>query len=151
MKNDRQQGRGGGLESRIGSSSVEMGAAAAALMNKAHWHGFNLLIDPNLMPLKDLVKERKHNKMQSPVEADENAAGTASAKLVPRMVIYLPTDERKLSIRLRRLSEANGRGSLVVLACDLTNAKRVIQLASKYEMLAGRFLWLWLDLKAELR
>lgn len=39
----------------------------------------------------------------------------------------------------------------MVLACDLTNARRVLSVAGKYHMLNGRFLWLWLDLKAELR
>lgn len=37
------------------------------------------------------------------------------------------------------------------MACDLNNARKILGAAGKFEMLSGRFLWLWLDLKAELR
>ncbi|XP_011499765.1 PREDICTED: uncharacterized protein LOC105363713 [Ceratosolen solmsi marchali] len=130
-----KQGRPGPLESRVGTGSEEMGAAAAALMHKAHWHAFTLLIDTSLLPVQQLVSQQKR-----PI-----------GSLVPRKIIYLPTDERTLSARLRRVAEENGRGSVLVLGCDLNSARKVITLAGKYEMLAGRFLWLWLDLKAELR
>jgi ionotropic glutamate receptor NMDA 3A len=112
-----------------------MGAAAAALMHKAHWHAFTLLIDTSLLPVQHLVSQQKRH----------------LGGLLPRKIIYLPADERTLSARLRRVAEENGRGSVLVLGCDLNSARKVITLAGKYEMLAGRFLWLWLDLKAELR
>lgn len=54
-------------------------------------------------------------------------------------------------MRLRRVAEEGGSGGVVVMACDLTNARKILGAAGKFEMLSGRFLWLWLDLKAELR
>ncbi|XP_016836888.1 uncharacterized protein LOC100123912 isoform X4 [Nasonia vitripennis] len=134
-----RQGRATEFESRVGVSSEEMGAAAAALMHKAHWHAFTLLIDANLLPVKQLVRK------EHPLRPGQESS------LRPRSVVYLPADEKTLAARLRRVAEENGRGSVIVLGCDLNNARKVIALAGKYEMLAGRFLWLWLDLKAELR
>jgi len=52
---------------------------------------------------------------------------------------------------LKRVAEESGSGGVVVMACDLNNARKILAIAGKYEMLSGRFLWLWLDLKAELR
>lgn len=126
-------------ESRFGITSEEMGNAAAALMHKAHWHAFTLLIDANLLPVKDLL--RKEHPYRS----------NSDSYLIPRSTIYLPADERTLGTLLRRVAEENGRGSILILACDLDTAKKVIAHAGKLEMLAGRFLWLWLDLKGELR
>ncbi|XP_023248542.1 uncharacterized protein LOC106638190 [Copidosoma floridanum] len=140
-------GRPSEYESRVGTSSEEMGAAASALMHKAHWHAFTLLVDPSLLPVRDLVPDVQE-KMRPGGETRETGSGN---HLVPRSIIYLPTDERSLNARLRRVAEENGRGSVIVLGCDLANARKVIGLANKLDMLAGRFLWLWLDLKAELR
>lgn len=72
-------------------------------------------------------------------------------KLTPRAIIHLPTNDRTLRLRLRRVAEESGSGGVVVMACDLNNARKILGAASKFEMLSGRFLWLWLDLKAELR
>lgn len=124
-----------------------MGAAASALMHKAHWHAFTLLVDTNLLPVHHLVPD-VHEKMRP---GGDTRQTTSNNHLVPRSIIYLPTDERTLQARLRRVAEENGRGSVIVLGCDLNNARKIINLANKFEMLAGRFLWLWLDLKAELR
>lgn len=101
-------------------------------MNRANWHAFTLLIDTTLLPLTHLLQ-------------------TNQSTLTPRAIIHLPTNDRTLKLRLRRVAEEGGSGGVVVMACDLNNARKILSIAGKYEMLAGRFLWLWLDLKAELR
>ncbi|XP_043258883.1 uncharacterized protein LOC122401043 isoform X2 [Colletes gigas] len=127
-----RQGNLGQFESRIGSSTKEVGAAAAALMHRANWHAFTLLIDTTLLPVAHLLQSNQPT-------------------LTPRTIIYLPTNDKTLRMRLRRVAEEGGSGGVIVMACDLNNARRIIAAAGKFEMLAGRFLWLWLDLKAELR
>nr|QHN69193.1 ionotropic receptor 12 [Sirex nitobei] len=127
-----RQKKSGRYESRLGSSSEEVGAAAAALMHKANWHAFILLIDTTLLPINRLLR-------------------TDRPVLTPRTIIHLPATDRTLRVRLRRIAEEGGSGGVLVLGCDLNNARRVLAIASKFEMLSGRFLWLWLDLKAELR
>ncbi|XP_034946070.1 uncharacterized protein [Chelonus insularis] len=127
-----RQGRPGRFETRLGSGSEQAGAAAVALMDKANWHAFTLFIDITLLPLHHLLPKDHH-------------------KLLPRAIIYLPANDRSLKLRLRRISEEGGSGSVVVMACDLNNARKILLVASKYQMLNGRFLWLWLDLRAELR
>ncbi|XP_025162412.1 uncharacterized protein LOC105189093 [Harpegnathos saltator] len=124
-----RQGNLGRFENRIGSSSKEVGAAAAALMYRANWHAFTLLIDTTLLPVTHLLQPT----------------------LTPRAIIHLPTNDRTLRLRLRRVAEEGGSGGVVVMACDLINARKILGAAGKFEMLSGRFLWLWLDLKAELR
>lgn len=109
-----------------------MGAAAAALMHRANWHAFTLLIDTTLLPINDLLHVNQ-------------------TTLTPRTIIHLPTNDKTLRIRLRRVAEEGGSGGVIVMGSDLNNARRILAVAGKYEMLAGRFLWLWLDLKAELR
>lgn len=109
-----------------------MGAAAAALMHKTNWHAFTLLIDITLLPINQLLLS------DMPI-------------LIPRSVIHLPADDHSLRTRLRRVAEGGSNGGVLVMACDLKTAQRVIAAASKYGMLAGRFLWLWLDLKMELK
>jgi len=126
------QGNLGRFENRIGSSSKEVGAAAAALMHRANWHAFTLLIDTTLLPVTHLLQ-------------------TNQPTLTPRAIIHLPTNDRTLRLRLRRVAEESGSGGIVVMACDLNNARKILGAADKFEMLSGRFLWLWLDLKAELR
>lgn len=42
-------------------------------------------------------------------------------------------------------------GNVIVMACDLNTTRKIITLANRFDMVSGRFLWLWLDLKAELR
>lgn len=126
------QGNFGRFENRIGSSSREVGAAAAALMHRANWHAFTLLIDTTLLPLTHFLQ-------------------TNQPTLTPRAIIHLPTNDKTLRLRLRRVAEEGGSGGIVVMACDLNNARKILSAADKFEMLAGRFLWLWLDLKAELR
>ncbi|KAJ8688111.1 hypothetical protein QAD02_023906 [Eretmocerus hayati] len=139
-----RQGRPSEFESRVGSGSEEMGAAAGALMTKAHWRAFTLLLDPTLLTLEHLVPKVKRRLGLHP--------DVLPGDLVPRRVVYLPQhDDKSLGLQLRRVADENGRGSVVVLACDLGCAKKIITIANKHEMLAGRFLWLWLDLKAELR
>lgn len=128
----RLQGNLGRFENRIGSSPKEVGAAAAALMHRANWHAFTLLIDTTLLPVTHLLQ-------------------TNQPTLTPRAIIHLPTNDRTLRLRLRRVAEENGSGGVVVMACDLSNARKILGAAGKFEMLSGRFLWLWLDLKAELR
>lgn len=71
--------------------------------------------------------------------------------LTPKTIIHLPTNDKTLRLRLRRISEEGGSGGVLVMGCDLNNARKIITAASKFEMLSGRFLWLWLDLKEELR
>ncbi|KAG7212509.1 hypothetical protein KM043_012819 [Ampulex compressa] len=127
-----RQGNLGRFETRIGSSSKEVGAAAAALMHRANWHAFTLLIDTTLLPVNHLLQ-------------------TNQPILTPRSIIHLPTNDKTLRLRLRRVAEEGGTGGVVVMGCDLNNARRILAAASKFEMLSGRFLWLWLDLKAELR
>ncbi|XP_014481559.1 PREDICTED: uncharacterized protein LOC106747979 [Dinoponera quadriceps] len=127
-----RQGNLGRFENRIGSSSKEVGAAAAALMHRANWHAFTLLIDTTLLPVTHLLQ-------------------TNQPTLTPRAIIHLPTNDRTLRLRLRRVAEEGGTGGVVVMACDLSNARKILGAAGKFEMLTGRFLWLWLDLKAELR
>nr|XP_012150507.1 PREDICTED: uncharacterized protein LOC100880472 isoform X3 [Megachile rotundata]XP_012150509.1 PREDICTED: uncharacterized protein LOC100880472 isoform X4 [Megachile rotundata] len=127
-----RQGDLGQYESRIGSSTKEVGAAAAALMHRANWHAFTLLIDTTLLPLTHLLHANQ-------------------TTLTPRTIIHLPTNDKTLRMRLRRVAEEGGSGGVIVMGCDLNNARKIIAVAGKYEMLAGRFLWLWLDLKAELR
>ena len=126
------QGNLGRFENRIGSSPKEVGAAAAALMHRANWHAFTLLIDTTLLPVTHLLQ-------------------TNPPTLTPRAIIHLPTNDRTLRLRLRRVAEESGSGGVVVMACDLNNARKILGAAGKFEMLSGRFLWLWLDLKAELR
>lgn len=109
-----------------------MGAAAAALMHKANWHAFTLLIDTTLLPINYLLSS------DLPL-------------LTPRSVIHLPANEQTLRTRLRRVAEGGSNGGVVVMACDLNSARRVIAAANKYGMLTGRFLWLWLDMKMELK
>lgn len=128
----RLQGNLGRFENRIGSSPKEVGAAAAALMHRANWHAFTLLIDTTLLPITYLLQ-------------------TNQPTLTPRAIIHLPTNDRTLRLRLRRVAEESGSGGVVVMACDLNNARKILGAANKFEMLSGRFLWLWLDLKAELR
>lgn len=128
----RLQGNLGRFENRIGSSPKEVGAAAAALMHRANWHAFTLLIDTTLLPVTHLLQ-------------------TSPPTLTPRAIIHLPTNDRTLRLRLRRVAEESGSGGVVVMACDLNNARKILGAAGKFEMLSGRFLWLWLDLKAELR
>lgn len=128
----RLQGNLGRFENRIGSSPKEIGAAAAALMHRANWHAFTLLIDTTLLPITHLLR-------------------TNQPTLTPRAIIHLPTNDRTLRLRLRRVAEEGGSGGIVVMACDLSNARKILGAAGKFEMLSGRFLWLWLDLKAELR
>ena len=120
------------MESRLGSSAEEVGVAAAALMHKANWHAFTLLIDTTLLPMHHLLQTHRMN-------------------LTPRTIIYLPTNDKTLKLRLRRISEEGGSGGVLVMGCDLNSARKIIKVASKFEMLSGRFLWLWLDLKEELR
>ncbi|XP_011866349.1 PREDICTED: uncharacterized protein LOC105561191 [Vollenhovia emeryi] len=127
-----RQGNLGRFENRIGSSPKEVGAAAAALMHRANWHAFTLLIDTTLLPVTHLLQ-------------------TNPPTLTPRAIIHLPTNDRTLRLRLRRVAEESGSGGVVVMACDLNNARKILGAAGKFEMLSGRFLWLWLDLKAELR
>ncbi|XP_071580673.1 uncharacterized protein [Temnothorax nylanderi] len=127
-----RQGNLGRFENRIGSSPKEVGAAAAALMHRANWHAFTLLIDTTLLPVTHLLQ-------------------TNPPTLTPRAIIHLPTNDRTLRLRLRRVAEESGSGGVVVMACDLSNARKILGAANKFEMLSGRFLWLWLDLKAELR
>ncbi|KZC09190.1 Glutamate [NMDA] receptor subunit 3A, partial [Dufourea novaeangliae] len=127
-----RQGNLGQFESRIGSSTKEVGAAAAALMHRANWHAFTLLIDTTLLPVTHLLQSNLPT-------------------LTPRTIIHLPTNDKTLRMRLRRVAEEGGSGGVIVMGCDLSNARRILAAASKFEMLAGRFLWLWLDLKAELR
>ncbi|KAL7291178.1 hypothetical protein TKK_0015093 [Trichogramma kaykai] len=155
-----KQGQASIYESRIGTTSVEIGAAAAALMHKAHWRAFTLMIDTSLLPVTDLVGSRLHQQHESQFIRPRREGAESRQQqqqqqhrdlLTPRRIVYLPADEKTLTGRLRRVAEENGRGSVMVLACDLATAKRVIAAAGKYEMLAGRFLWLWLDLKSELR
>nr|QNL15098.1 ionotropic receptor 1 [Aulacocentrum confusum] len=130
-----RQGKRGRYESRLGSDSEEAGAAAAAVMHKANWHAFTLLIDTTLLPLHHLLsKDHQHHH-----------------SLLPRATIHLPASEKSLKLRLRRISEEGGSGGVIVMACDLNNARKILNVAGKYHMLHGRFLWLWLDLKAELR
>lgn len=109
-----------------------MGAAAAALMHRANWHAFTLLIDTTLLPVTHLLQ-------------------TNQPTLTPRTIIHLPTNDKTLRMRLRRVAEEGGSGGVIVMGCDLNSARRILAAAEKFEMLAGRFLWLWLDLKAELR
>ena len=118
----------------MGITSTEIGSAAAALMHKAHWRAFTLLIDTSLLPVSDLTRAKE-----------------GRDSLIPRRIVYLPADDKTLTGRIRRVAEENGRGSVMLLACDLSTAKKVIATAGKFEMLAGRFLWLWLDIKSELR
>ncbi|XP_076758072.1 uncharacterized protein LOC143427655 isoform X1 [Xylocopa sonorina] len=127
-----RQGNLGKFESRIGSSTKEVGAAAAALMHRANWHAFTLLIDTTLLPMTHLLHANQ-------------------TTLTPRTIIHLPTNDKTLRLRLRRVAEEGGSGGVIVMGCDLNSARRILAIAGKYEMLAGRFLWLWLDLKAELR
>ncbi|XP_057341527.1 uncharacterized protein LOC130678393 [Microplitis mediator] len=127
-----RQGKRGRFETRLGSGSEQIGASAIALMEKAHWHAFTLFIDTTLLPIHHFVP-KNHD------------------KLLPRKIIYLPTSEKSLKLRLRKVSDEGGSGSVIVLACDLNGAKKILYIANKYQMLNGRFLWLWLDLKAELR
>ncbi|XP_047343769.1 uncharacterized protein LOC124946711 isoform X1 [Vespa velutina] len=127
-----RQGNYGSFESRIGSSSKEVGAATAALMHRANWHAFTLLIDTTLLPVSHLLQ-------------------TNQPVLTPRVIIHLPTNDKTLIMRLRRVAAEGGTGGIVVMGCDLNNARRILTVASKFEMLSGRFLWLWLDLRAELR
>ncbi|XP_034185345.2 uncharacterized protein LOC117606677 isoform X1 [Osmia lignaria lignaria] len=127
-----RQGNLGKYESRIGSSTKEVGAAAAALMHRANWHAFTLLIDTTLLPLTHLLHANQ-------------------TTLTPRKIIHLPTNDKTLKMRLRRVAEEGGSGGVIVMGCDLNNARKILGVAGKYEMLEGRFLWLWLDLKAELR
>ncbi|XP_017794077.1 PREDICTED: uncharacterized protein LOC108575709 [Habropoda laboriosa] len=127
-----RQGNLGQFESRIGSSTKEVGAAAAALMHRANWHAFTLLIDTTLLPMTHLLHANQ-------------------TILTPRTIIHLPTNDKTLRMRLRRVAEEGGSGGVIVMGCDLNSARRILAVAGKYEMLAGRFLWLWLDLKAELR
>ncbi|XP_076684460.1 uncharacterized protein LOC143377266 isoform X2 [Andrena cerasifolii] len=127
-----RQGNLGRFESRIGSSTKEVGAAAAALMHRANWHAFTLLIDTTLLPVTHLLQ-------------------TDQPTLTPRTIIHLPTNDKTLRMRLRRVAEEGGSGGVIVMGCDLNNARKILAAAGKFEMLAGRFLWLWLDLKAELR
>ncbi|XP_015601483.1 uncharacterized protein LOC107270719 isoform X2 [Cephus cinctus] len=127
-----RQGKSGRFEIRLGSGSEEFGAAAAALMHKTNWHAFTLFIDSTLLPLHHLLLSNRQN-------------------LTPRTIIHLPANDKTLKIRLRRIAEQGGSGGVLVMACDINNARKVLLVASKYEMLTGRFLWLWLDLKAELR
>ncbi|XP_011310034.1 uncharacterized protein [Fopius arisanus] len=127
-----RQGKRGTFETRVGTSSEEAGAAAGALMHKANWHAFILLIDTTLLPMHHLLHKDRD-------------------VLIPRTVVHLPATDTSLKIRLRRISEEGGTGAVIVMACDLNNARRILSAASKYHMLNGRFLWLWLDLKAELR
>ncbi|XP_051161852.1 uncharacterized protein LOC127281913 isoform X2 [Leptopilina boulardi] len=127
-----QQGQKARFESRLGSSPEEVGAAAAALMHKANWHAFTLFIDTTLLPVHHLLQKHRMN-------------------LTPKTIIHLPTNDKTLRLRLRRLSEEGGSGGVLVMGCDLYNARKIIMAASKFEMLTGRFLWLWLDLKEELR
>lgn len=101
-------------------------------MHRANWHAFTLLIDTTLLPVTHLLQ-------------------TNQSTLTPRAIIHLPTNDRTLKLRLRRVSEESGSGGVVVMACDLNNARKILSAAGKFEMLSGRFLWLWLDLKAELR
>ncbi|KAH0947477.1 hypothetical protein HN011_012204 [Eciton burchellii] len=127
-----RQGNLGLFENRIGSSPREVGAAAAALMHRANWHAFTLLIDTTLLPLTHLLQ-------------------TNQPTLTSRIIIHLPTNDKTLRLRLKRVAEEGGSGGVVVMACDLNNARKILAIAGRYEMLSGRFLWLWLDLKAELR
>nr|XP_031846481.1 uncharacterized protein LOC116433018 isoform X1 [Nomia melanderi] len=127
-----QQGNRAPYESRIGSSTKEVGAAAAALMHRANWHAFTLLIDTTLLPVSHLLQPNQPT-------------------LTPRTIIHLPTNDKTLRMRLRRVAEEGGSGGVIVMGCDLNSARRILAAAGKFEMLAGRFLWLWLDLKAELR
>ncbi|XP_012258107.2 uncharacterized protein LOC105687222 isoform X2 [Athalia rosae] len=127
-----RQGRNEKFESRLGTGAEEVGAAAAALMHKANWHAFTLLIDITLLPINHLLLA------DLPI-------------LTPRSVIHLPANDQTLKTRLRRVAEGGSSGGVLVMACDLNTARRVISAASKYGMLAGRFLWLWLDLKMELK
>ncbi|XP_046424258.1 uncharacterized protein LOC124181596 isoform X1 [Neodiprion fabricii] len=127
-----RQGKKEKFESRLGTGAEEMGAAAAALMHKANWHAFTLLIDVTLLPINQLLL------------ADLSI-------LTPRSVIHLPADDQTLRKRLRRVAEGGSTGGVLVMACDLSTARRIIAAGNKYGMLAGRFLWLWLDLKMELK
>ncbi|KAK0176029.1 hypothetical protein PV328_000208 [Microctonus aethiopoides] len=127
-----RQGKRGRYEARLGSGSEEAGAAAAALMHKANWHAFTLLIDTTLLPRHHLLSSDHYS-------------------LLPRAIIHLPATDKSLKIRLRRISEEGGSGGVIVMACDLNNARKILSIAGKYQMLNGRFVWLWLDLKAELR
>ncbi|XP_078043085.1 uncharacterized protein LOC144473254 isoform X1 [Augochlora pura] len=127
-----QQGNLAPYESRIGSSTREVGAAAAALMHRANWHAFTLLIDTTLLPVSHLLQSNQPT-------------------LTPRTIIHLPTNDKTLRMRLRRVAEEGGTGGVIVMGCDLNNARRILAAAGKFEMLGGRFLWLWLDLKVELR
>ncbi|XP_066598588.1 uncharacterized protein [Prorops nasuta] len=122
----------GQFESRVGASSREIGAAAAALMHRANWHAFTLLIDTTLLPISHLLHPKHPD-------------------LIPRAIIHLPTNDKTLRLRLRRIAEEGGAGGVVVMGCDLSNAKRILAAANKFEMLSGRYLWLWVDLRAELR
>lgn len=101
-------------------------------MHRANWHAFTLLIDTTLLSVTHLLR-------------------TNQPTLTPRAIIHLPTNDRTLRLRLRRVAEESGSGGVVVMACDLNNARKILGAAGKFEMLSGRFLWLWLDLKAELR
>lgn len=102
-------------------------------MHRANWHAFTLLIDTTLLPVTHLLQKNQ------------------PTRLTPRAIIHLPTNDRTLRLRLRRVAEEGGSGGIVVMACDLNNARKILGAAGKFEMLSGRFLWLWLDLKAELR
>ena len=101
-------------------------------MHKANWHAFTLLIDTTLLPVDHLLQTHRIN-------------------LTPRSIIHLPTNDKTLKLRLRRISEEGGSGGVLVMGCDLNNARKIITAASKFEMLSGRFIWLWIDLKEELR
>lgn len=101
-------------------------------MHKANWHAFTLLIDTTLLPMHHFLQRNRH-------------------VLTPRKIIHLPANDKSLRLRMRRISEEGGSGGVLVMACDLSNARRILAAASRFEMLAGRFIWLWLDLKAELR
>lgn len=101
------QGDYGKYESRIGSGSREVGVAAAALMRKANWHAFNLLVDTTLLPLHHLFQDDKN--------------GTIN--LTPRNVVHLPSDDKTLRFRLRRIAEEAGVGGVIVMGCDLKNAR----------------------------
>lgn len=86
------QGRQQRFETRLGSSAREVGMAAAVLMHKANWHAFTLLVDTTLLPISYLLQ-------------------TPRIHLTPRTIIFLPTTDKTLRLRLRRISEQGGSGN----------------------------------------
>ncbi|XP_062544859.1 uncharacterized protein LOC134211716 isoform X2 [Armigeres subalbatus] len=107
-------------------SAREILEALRSLLLQTHWYSFYILSD-----LKTTI-------------ILEGAEGNALKRkpLLPK-ILQLPTNNDLIYRQLEKVSQST-RG-VVILLCELTEARRILAEAQRMRMLNGHFIWLWAD------